>query len=131
MIGFDVLTVGSVCGMRELNVKDLSTFPEVALTGELGIVWVGTRWERDGQQLLGPLSHRILREQPDTSHWIQAACLVTGWTPLRVFAFQVSLSRINLFVGKRDEAKKGCIDANLYGLLYKLARKTDRGGRSL
>jgi len=115
--------------MKELNVQELSTFPLVHLTGELGIVRSKGRWERNGQQLLSPLSRLILQHQPNVEHWVQAASQVTGWHVVRVFAFQSALSGFRIVGGKNLESQKGITDANLYGLMFKLARKTHRGDR--
>jgi hypothetical protein len=114
---------------KELNVRELPTFPNVQLTGELGIVFSreNQRWERNGQQLIGPLSKLILDAQPPAESWIAAASHVTGWGELRVFAFQTALSAFRITGGfnASDATNKGVTDAALYGLLYKLARKTN------
>jgi len=111
--------------VNELNVRDLPTYPSVRLTGEIGISRIDGVWERDGQQFLGPLSKLILDQQPDTATWISAACCVTGWSPIRVLAFQTTLSHINV-KWSTYESEKGVTDAALYGLLHKLARKTNQ-----
>jgi hypothetical protein len=109
--------------MRELNVKELPTYPVVQLTAELGVRYMDGRWERFGQQLIGPLSRLILLYQPAEKSFIGAACAVTGWAPIRVFAFQAALSQFRISVGETSESSKGVTDAALYSLLYKLARK--------
>lgn len=108
--------------MKELNVRDLPTFPSVRLTGELGIAWQDGRWERNGQQLIGPISKLILEAQPQMTSWMTAAISITGWTPMRVLAFQSALSYVRLTFGLSGEGKKGHSDATLYRLLYKMAR---------
>lgn len=114
---------------KELNVRELPTFPQVHLTAELGIGFSQERqcWERNGQQLLGPLSKLVLDAQPSAETWITAASAVTGWGEVRVFAFQTALSAFRIRGGLHAETQKGVSDAALYGLLYKLARKTNRG----
>lgn len=111
---------------QELNVKALPTFPEAHCTGEVGVIRVDERWERNGQQLIGPLSKLILMTQPHEPSWLHAAAAVTGWTVVRVFAFQSALSGFRLTGGLNGESEKGLTDAALYGLLHKLARKTNR-----
>ena len=113
--------------MRELNVKELPTYPVVQLTSELGVRYMDGRWERYGQQLIGPISRMILQYQPAEKSFIGAACAVTGWTPIRVFSFQTALSQIRMTLGDNSEASKGIADASLYSLLYKLARKRTIG----
>lgn len=108
--------------MKELNVTDLPTYPIVQLTAELGIKYMEGRWERYGQQLLGPISRLILQHQPMETSFIGAACAVTGWTPIRVFSFQTALSQIRMELGANGESSKGITDASLYRLLYKLTR---------
>jgi hypothetical protein len=112
---------------KELNVQELPTYPLAHFTGELGIARLKGRWERNGQQLLGPLSRLILQYQPNEEHWIKAAAIVTGWHVLRVFAFQSAMSGIRILGGKSLESQKGITDAALYDLMFKLARKTHRG----
>lgn len=108
--------------MKELSVKDLPTFPNVKLTGELGIAWQDGRWERNGQQLIGPISKLILEAQPDARAWMTAAIKVTGWTSRRVLAFQSALAYVRLNVGLSQEGQKGNSDATIYRLLYKMAK---------
>lgn len=108
--------------MKELNVRDLPTYPSVRLTGELGIAWQDGRWERNGQQLIGPISKLILDQQPDARSWMTAAIRVTGWTSRRLLAFQSALAYVRLSVGLSQEGQKGNSDAAIYRLLYKMAR---------
>ena len=125
--------VGEECtNVIELNVRDLPTYPTVHLTGELGIRRTQNGWERNGQQAMGPLSKLILDQQPREISWVAAAAAVTGWTLVRVFAFQIALGQKQVVFtvgrggGKGHGTEKGSADAALYGLLYKLARKTNR-----
>jgi hypothetical protein len=76
--------------------------------------------------MIGPLSKLILNQQPPEDHWVQAAAKVTGWHVVRVFAFQSALSGFRIVGGKNLESQKGITDATLYGLMFKLARKTHR-----
>jgi hypothetical protein len=115
--------------VKELNVRDLPNHKQgVQCTGEIGIVWNGEQWERNGQQRLCPLSHLILHAQPRKMSWLEAAATVTGWSPTRIFAFQMRLGGVALMNGRQthDEAKKGYADAVLYHLLHKLSRKVHR-----
>lgn len=115
--------------MKELNIKELPTFPQAHPTGEIGVRYEEGRWERNGQQIMCPLSRLILTQQPNTKHWIQAAALVTGWTPHRCFAFKCAMGSLTVvLLGK--EVKKGKDDAALYGLLHKLSRKSHRERQS-
>lgn len=112
--------------MREYNVKELPT-EGVWPTGEVGIKWVDDRWERHGQNLLCPVSKMILDAQPRTPSWIKAGTLVLGWTLARVLSFKLSLGTVPLSQkGSSHEANKGITDAQLYRLLWKLARKVHR-----
>jgi len=115
--------------VKELSVNDLPTYPQAQLTGELGVVRVGGRWERNGQQMIGPLSRLILDHQPDEAYWVQAAMSVTGWSVLRVFAFQsvLGLNGWHTRGGISHDAQKGLTDATLYHLLFKLARRAHNG----
>lgn len=113
--------------MRELTIQDLPNYPDVAYTGELGIIWTGERWERNGQQLLGPISKLILEKQPVLGNWILAAVFVTGWSARRVFAFQMMLTGFSIALDQSSpDVKKGRMDGTLYRLLYKLARAKHR-----
>ncbi len=109
--------------MKEYNVKELP-LQNVWPTGEIGIRWVDGRWERHGQNLLCPVSKMILDAQPNTPSWIKAASLVLGWSLGRVLAFKLSLGKAPLSQrGSSHEANKGITDAQLYNLLFQLARK--------
>lgn len=114
--------------MREYNVKELPTAHDgVVPTGEIGVVWMEGRWERNGQRLLCPLSRLILRHQPKCMSWMQAAAQVTGWTLARTLAFKLTMGKAPLKIGAQNaEAAKGHTDAVLYDLLFKLSRKTYR-----
>jgi hypothetical protein len=108
---------------RELSIKDLPVHG-VHPTGEIGVSWMDGRWERDGQRLLCPISKLILDQQPQTSSWINAGAYVLGWSLGRTLAFKLALGRAPLSQkGNSYEASKGITDAQLYHLLYRLARK--------
>ncbi len=113
---------------KELNVQELPTYPVVQLTAEIGVIFSqeSQRWERNGQQLLGPLSKLILDSQPTAESWIAAAAQVTGWDEIRVFAFQTALSTFRITGGLHAATQKGVSDASIYRLLYKLARSRHR-----
>ena len=113
--------------MIELTVQQLPKYPEVALTGELGITRTDDRWERNGQQLIGPISKLILQHQPHEASWISAAISVTGWPMERIFAFQLRLSRVPVTIkGSYFDIQKGLTDATIYSLLWKMARAKHR-----
>lgn len=117
--------------MKEYNVKELPT-DGVYATGEIGVLWMDGRWERNGQRLLCPLSKLILQHQPQVTSWLQAAAVVTGWTQARAFAFKMKMGRAPITTGKgtNGETIKGVTDATLYDLLFKLSRKMHRGRAS-
>lgn len=111
---------------RELSIKDLPV-QGVHPTGEIGVTWIDGRWERNGQRLLCPLSKLILDQQPQTPSWIKAAAMVLGWSLGRTLAFKMSLGRAPLAQkGNSHEANKGITDAQLYCLLFRMARKVHR-----
>jgi len=112
--------------MREWTVKDLPVY-HVVPTGEIGVEYINGRWERNGQRLLCPVSRVLLEQQPRCGSWVKAASLVLGWSLARTLAFKLSMGHAPLSQkGNSSEAQKGIVDANLYGLLYKLARKIHR-----
>lgn len=109
--------------VKEYNVKELPV-QNVWPTGEIGISWIDGLWERNGQNLLCPISKLILEKQPQTPSWIKAASIVLGWSLGRTLAFKLSLGKAPLSQkGSSHEANKGITDAQLYNLLFKLARK--------
>lgn len=119
--------------MKELNVSELPSFPQAQYTGEIGVHSVDGVWERNGQQLLCPLSRLILDRNPPHKSWLRAASFVTGWTMVRTFAFKSAMSGLSIAPGKgtTDDATKGIVDSKLYRLLHKLARARHPAGQPL
>jgi len=107
--------------MKEYNVKELPV-DGVLPTGEIGIEYTNGRWERNGQRLLCPVCRVMLQRQPASENWTKAASLTLGWTIQRTLAFKLALGNATI-KGNSHEAKKGILDAQLYRLLHKLARK--------